>query len=99
MEDFRCRKTLFSIRIGERTMSNATLETILTQHAIPLACWPEMRALVFDGARPSSELRRRLRNVSKYAAALQSILIELSKNVKHKFPPKRHCKPSSHRAA
>ena len=80
-------------------MSNATLESILTQHAIPLAYWPEMRALVFDGARPSSELRRRLRNVSKYAAALQSILIELSKNVKHKFPPKRHCKPSSHRAA
>ena len=25
-------------------MSNATLESILTQHAIPLGYWPEMRA-------------------------------------------------------
>ena len=80
-------------------MTNQKLQTILTQHAIPLACWPEMRALVFDGARPSSALLRRLRNVSKYAAALQSILIELSRKVKHKFPPKRNCKLSSHRAA
>jgi len=68
-------------------MSKATLKTILTRYAIPLAYWPEMRALVFDGARPSKELLRRLRNVGNYAAALQSILIELSKQVKHKFPP------------
>ncbi len=68
-------------------MSHATLDSILTGHAIPSADWPEMRALVFDGARPSAELLRRLRNVGNYAGALQSILIELSKQVKHKFPP------------
>ena len=68
-------------------MSNATLNSILTQHAIPRGCWGEWRALVFDGTRPSKELLQRLRNVGNYAAALQSILIELSKQVKHKFPP------------
>jgi len=57
-----------------------------------------MRALVFDGTRPSKELLRRLRNVGNYAAALQSILVELSKQVKHKFPPK-NWKPSSRKAS
>jgi len=76
-------------------MSSATLESILTQHAIPLTYWPAMRALVFDGARPRKELRRRLRNVGNYAAALQSILIELSKQVKHRFPPQ----PSSRKTS
>ena len=76
-------------------MSNATLESILTQHAIPLTYWPEMRALVFDGARPSKELLRRLRNVGNYAAALRSILVELSKQVKHRFPPNTSSRKAS----
>ena len=80
-------------------MTNAKLLTILTRHAIPAAYRPEMRALVFDGIRPSSELLRRLRNVSNYVAALNSILATLSAQCKFKFPPKRNCKPSSHRAA
>ena len=37
-------------------MSNKTLESILTQHAIPVTYWPEMRELVFDGTRPSKDL-------------------------------------------
>jgi hypothetical protein len=69
-------------------MSNATLETILTQHAIPLGYWPELRALVFDGTRPSKGLLRRLRRVAKYRRALDSILTELSKQVRHVFPPR-----------
>jgi hypothetical protein len=96
-EVLMCRTSLFNL-LGVATMSNATLETILTQHAIPLTYWREMRALVFDGARPSKALLRRLRNVGNYAAALNSILIELSKQVKHKFPP-RKWKPSSSRKA
>ena len=40
-------------------MSSATLESILTYHAIPLGYWPELRALVFDGTRPSKGLLRR----------------------------------------
>ena len=76
-------------------MSGATLESILTHHAIPSAYWPEMRALVFDGARPSKELRRRLRNVGNYAAALQAVLVELSKQVKHKFPLKTSSRKAS----
>ena len=69
-------------------MSNATLESILTQHAIPLGYWPELRALVFDGTRPSKGLLRRLRRVAKYRRALDSILTELSKQVRHVFPPR-----------
>ena len=69
-------------------MTNATLESILTQHAIPLGYWPEMRALVFDGTRPSKGLLRRLRRVAKYRRALDSILTELSKQVRHVFPPR-----------
>ena len=76
-------------------MSMTTLESILTKHAIPRGCWAEWRALVFDGARPSNGLLRRLRNVGNYAAALQSILIELSRQVKHKFPPKPSCRKAS----
>jgi hypothetical protein len=57
-----------------------------------------MRALVFDGARPRKELRRRLRNIGNYAAALQSILDTLSAQVKFKFPPK-NWKPSSRKAS
>ena len=78
-------------------MTTATLENILVQHAIPRGTWKEWKALV-KGTRPSNELLRRLRNVGNYAAALQSILIELSKQVKHKFPPPGW-KPSRNRAA
>ena len=38
-----------------------------------------------------------LHHVGNYMAAFQSILVELSKQVKHKFPPKVG-EPSSHRA-
>jgi hypothetical protein len=76
-------------------MSNATLEAILKQQDIPMAYWPEMKALVFDGTRPSKELLRRLHNVGNYMTALSSILIELSKQVKFRFPPK----PSSRKAS
>ena len=72
-------------------MSPERLELILEQHGIHPAFWPEMKALVFDGARPSKELLTRLRYVANYKAALDTILAELSKQVKFKFPPKvRH---------
>ena len=73
---------------GVATMSNATLESLLTQHAIPLTYWREMRALVFDGTRPGKELLRRLHNVGNYMACLNSILATLSAQVQFKFPPK-----------
>jgi hypothetical protein len=75
-------------------MSTATLESILTRYAIPRDTWKEWKALV-KGTRPSKGLLRRLRHVGNYAAALQSILVELSKQVKHKFPPQ----PSSRKAS
>ena len=68
-------------------MNNTTLETILTQHAIPSRDWEAIKELTYNGTRPSNELLYRLRNVGNYAAALQSLLIELSKQVTHRFPP------------
>jgi hypothetical protein len=69
-------------------MTSETLELILKQNDIHPAFWPEMKALVFDHARPSKELLTRLHHVSNYKAAFDTILAELSKQVKHKFPPK-----------
>ena len=79
-------------------MSNETLESILTASAIPSAYWPEMRALVFDGARPSKDLVYRLNHVGNYMAALQAILKELSKQCAFRFPPK-DWKPSRRKQA
>ena len=45
-------------------MTSTTLESILTYHAIPLAHWPAMRALGFDGTPPSKGLLRRLHRVA-----------------------------------
>ncbi len=75
-------------------MTPEKLELILEQHDIPRTFWPQMKALVFDGTRPSRTLLTRLRRVTNYKAALDTILAELSKQVKHRFPPPlRHHKP------
>jgi hypothetical protein len=79
-------------------MSNETLESILTATAIPSAYWPEMRELVFDGARPSKELLRRLNHVGNYMTALRFILATLSAQVEFKFPPKNPSSRKSNRA-
>jgi hypothetical protein len=68
-------------------MTGEKLELILEQHDIHPAFWPEMKALVFKGTRPNGELLTRLHHVTNYKAALDTILAELSKQVKHKFPP------------
>ncbi len=69
-------------------LSPDNLETILTCHRIPSIYWPEMRALVYDGVRPSDGLRYRLNHLGNYIGALHAITHELSKQVKYKFPPK-----------
>jgi hypothetical protein len=74
-------------------MTNTTLETILTEHAIPSRDWQAIKELTYNGTRPSNALLQRLRSIASYSAALSSILIELSKEVKYKFPPK-NWKPS-----
>ena len=74
-------------------ITTGDLEAILRQHEIPAREWGEWSALVFQHQRPSDELIHHLHHVGNYAAALNSILIELSKQVKHKFPP-RDWKPS-----
>ena len=51
------RTTLFNpSHLGVATMSNETLESILTATCNPVGLLAEMRELVFDGARPSKEL-------------------------------------------
>jgi hypothetical protein len=69
-------------------ISDKTLTGIFAQHKIDRTFWPEFCLLVRYGVRPGDELRRRLRNVNNYVAALNSILVELSKAIKHKFPPR-----------
>ena len=68
-------------------MTGEKLELILDQHGIHPKFWPEMKALVFDGTRPSRELKTRLNHVANYKEAFDRILAELSKQVPYKFPP------------
>jgi hypothetical protein len=72
---------------GDATMSNVTLENILEQHNIPAVYWAELKALVFNGVRSRVVLIQRLHNTPNYMRAFTAILDELSKGVKHKFPP------------
>jgi hypothetical protein len=71
-------------------MTSEQLELVLEQHDIHPKFWSEMKALVFDGTRPSAELKTRLNHVVNYKAALDTILAELSKQVHFKFPPPVH---------
>jgi len=78
------------------TLTTGDLEAIMRQHDIPAREWGEWSALVFQGIRPSKELIHRVHRVPNYIAALNSILVELSKNVKHKFPPPDYRSPCSY---
>jgi hypothetical protein len=80
---------------GDATMSLAMLETILLDHDISPVYFAEIKALVFDHVRPSADLIRRLHHTANYIAAFRAILDELSKQVKHRFPPKRDCRKAS----
>ena len=68
-------------------MTSEKLELILEQHDIHPAFWPEMKALVFDGTadvrrvEDPPEPRRQLQDCP------DTILAELSKQAKDKFPP------------
>ena len=72
------------------------LNAILKRHEIHPKFWPAIRALVEEGQRPSKELRTRLNHVSNYKAALDDILTELSKPLKHMFPPADYRSPVSY---
>ena len=72
------------------------LDDILKRHEIHRKFWPAIHALVEEGRRPCNELRTRLNHVSNYKAALNEILAELSKPLKHKFPPADYRSPVSY---
>jgi hypothetical protein len=80
-------------------MTDKKLVSFLLENNIPEKFWPEMRALVFSGVRPSYTLRKRLRGVINYKKCLHSILVELSKKCKHKFPPANYRCPAKRRNA
>ena len=69
-------------------MTGEHLELILEQHEIHPDFWPEFKALVFTARGRATNSWLRLRSVVNYKAALDTVLAELSKQVKHKFPPK-----------
>jgi hypothetical protein len=87
----------FSTFQGDATMSTATLQSILSQHGIPRTCWEAWRAMLSENTSAPTRvaLIRWLRNVGNYAGAFNAVLDELSKQVKHKFPPKRACRKAS----
>jgi len=70
-----------------------SLNTILKRHEIHPKFWPELRAFVEEGVRPSKEVLTRLNHVTNYKAALAEILAELSKDSEHKFPPADYQSP------
>ena len=72
------------------------LNAILKRHEIHRKFWPEIRALVEDGQRPSRELRTRLNHVSNYKAAVAEIIHELSKGLDHQFPPPEYRTPANY---
>ena len=72
------------------------LDDILKRHEIHRKFWPAIRALVEEGRRPCKELRTRLHHVRNYQAALNEILAELSKPLKHQFPPPDYQVPAGY---
>jgi hypothetical protein len=89
-----CAEHLFTF-LEQSTMSTATLErktdlhqlvleAILMDSGVPLCHWTEWCDFVYYGV-PRSDAARKCKGS---AAALNSILTELSKQVTHKFPPK-----------
>jgi len=68
-------------------MPNKQLTAILKQHGIDKGHWSEVKALVYFGKRPGSDLLYRLNHVGNYMECLNSILMELSKPVLRMFPP------------
>jgi hypothetical protein len=79
-------------------MPNKQLTAILKQHGIDKGHWSEVKALVYFGKRPGSDLHYRLNHVGNYVECLHAILTELSKGITHRFPP-AGWQPSSHRNA
>jgi len=68
-------------------MKTQQLDSILKKHGIHSKFRTEFRAVVTHGKRPSKELLTRLDCVANYKAALDEVRVELSKSVRHKFPP------------
>ena len=69
-------------------MSTGDLEAILRQYRIPAVEWVEWSALTFQAKRPGALLLSRIRR-GRRAAAFKAILVELSKQVPFKFPPRK----------
>ena len=85
-------------KVRKANVSALVLERIFAEHAIPAFYWEELKALVYYGTRPAADLLYRLNHVGNYMACLNAILTELSKGIKHKFPPK-DWQPASRRKA
>jgi len=90
--------TATATMVRKANIRETTLEVLFTEHAIPNFYWEEMKALVYYGQRPAADLLFRLNHVGNYMQCLRAILGELSKQCKHRFPPKGW-QPSARRKA
>ena len=70
------------------------LNTILKRHKIRPKFWPEIRAFIEEGVRPSDELMTRLRRVANYRAAVNEAVHEIGCD--HTFPPDDYRSPVSY---
>jgi hypothetical protein len=100
VEKLMSQTSLFNLASENATMvhTNLTtgdLESIMREHHIPAIEWREWSELVFQHKRPGAELLYRIHHAANYMAAFNSILDTLSKQVKHKFPPKPTCRKAS----
>ncbi len=66
---------------------NKRLEETFRQHGIDRQDWEECKRLVIYGASINPELKHRLNHIGNYKVWLGTILAELSKGIKHRFPP------------
>ncbi len=80
--------TTATATVRKANIRETTLEALFTEHAIPNFYWEEFKSVVWYGQRPAADLVYRLNHVGNYVQCLQAILGELSKQCKHKFPPK-----------
>ena len=72
------------------------LNAILKCHEIPRKVWPELRAFLEDGVRPSDGLMTRLHHATNYKAALNDALKAIP--CEHTFPPADYRSPVPYEA-
>ena len=68
-------------------MSPATLQSILSQHGFPRTCWEAWRYALQHVRSDTGGVNAMVAKRRQLCWSFNAVLDELSKGVKHKFPP------------